>query len=111
MLRVKNRCNRKIVLLGVLLSFLALTSYFTEVKATIDGWYDRYYYTQTIPVGMFYYHQFRHDGAISGSAWIVSSNGQAVLAYLWQAPWLFVTVTNKDTKPVTVTWVESFFVV
>ncbi len=111
MLKVKGSFKKRILLLGVMLSFFAVSSYFIEVEATIDGWYDRYYYTQTIPNGYMYYHQFRHEGAISGSAWIVSMDGNAILAYQWNAPWLFVTVTNKDTRPVTVTWCESFYVV
>ena len=95
-----------LVLLGVL-SCLAPP----KVNAMPLGWWDRRTYTQTIPVGQGLFHQFQHQGAIYADAYIVSSNGKASLTYLWNQPWLYVSIVNTDTKPVTVTWVEEFYVV
>ena len=99
-----------VILSGMFLTVLVLTSSNFGVAATTTGWWDKYTYTQTIPVGMFYYHQHQHNGALYGSARIVSTTGKAVLAYQWSEPWLFVTITNKDTVPITVTWEEKFYV-
>lgn len=101
----------RIVGIGVYL--LAIWSFLTppQVSAMPLGWWDRYTYTDTIPVGQGLYHQYQHQGAISASAHLVSSNGKASLTYQWNQPWLYVSIVNTDTKPVTVTWEEVFYVV
>lgn len=96
--------------LGLLFALFALTSSLAQASAKPMGWWERHTYTYTIPVGMMYYHQYRHEGAIYADAYITSKNGAAALTYRWSAPWLFVSIVNQDSVPVTVTWVEEFYV-
>jgi hypothetical protein len=81
------------------------------VKSTTLGYWERHTYTQTIGVGEGYYHQYYHEGAIDASARLISTTGNVDFYYRWDAPWLRVWITNKDSKSVTVQWEESFYVV
>ncbi len=99
----------KIVIIGLYL--MAMLSFVAPAGAMPLGWWEKHTYTQTIAVGNGLYHQYRHNGAISASAHIISSDGKCGLTYQWNQPWLFVSIVNADTKPVTVTWEEDFYVV
>jgi len=102
--------ERKIFLIGVLLLFATFAPFLVKADVHPQVWMERHVYTQTIPVGMMYYHQYRHEGAIAASAHLLSSTGSAALTYQWNAPWLFVCIVNQDSKPVTVRWEEDFWV-
>jgi hypothetical protein len=101
----------RIVIIGLYL--LAIGSFVTplHVKASPLILWEKFIYQDTIPVGQGLYHQHELEGAESASAHIVSSNGKASLTYQWNYPWLYVSIVNMDTKPVTVTWEEDFYVV
>ena len=106
----KEMAALRIVLFGLYL--MAVLSFIAPpVKAMPLGWWERHTYTQTIAVGKGLFHQYQHQGAISASAHIVSSNGLVSLTCQWNQPWLFVWIINGDSKPVTVTWEEDFYVV
>jgi hypothetical protein len=100
----------RIVLVG--LYILAVMSFVAPpVTAKPLGYWEKHTYTRTIAEGNGLLHQFQHQGAISASAHIVSSDGKVNLTYQWNQPWLFVSIVNTDTKAVTVTWEEDFWVV
>ena len=101
---------RSRILIGALVLFAAVGPFLVKADVHPQVWMERHVYTQTIQVGMMYYHQYKHEGAIAASAHLLSSNGDAILAYQWNAPWLFVTIVNRDSKPVTVRWEEDFWV-
>lgn len=102
--------GKRLVALGSFFALFALTASLAQATAKPLGWWDRKTYTYTIPVGCMYYHQFKHEGATYADAYITSSDGEAALTYWWNAPWLYVSIVNLDSFPVTVTWVEEFYV-
>ena len=102
--------ERKIFLIGVLLLFAAFAPFLVEADVKPQVWMERHFYTRTIGVGMMLYHQYKHEGALAGYAYLISSTGSAALTNQWNAPWLFVCIVNTDSKPVTVTWEEDFWV-
>jgi hypothetical protein len=101
---------RSRVLIGALVLFAAIGPFLVKADVHPQVWMERHVYTRTIGVGMMYYHQYKHEGALAGYAYLISSTGSAALTYQWRAPWLFVCIVNQDSKPITVTWEEDFWV-
>ena len=106
----KNNLIKDIWMTTFLIIVFVYTGVFL-VKGTTLGYWERHTYTETIDVGEGYYHQYYHEGAIDAFARLISSTGNVDFYYRWDAPWLRVWITNRDSKSVTVQWEESFYVV
>ena len=116
MMSSQNSPTKKAVIIryiAVGLCAMALWSFIAApiANASILGYYERHTYTNTITPGNGLYHQYRHEGAVSGSARLKSSTGPAYLTYQWNAPWLMVSIINGGPQTITVTWEETFYVV
>ena len=110
MFREKSVADRKIVLSLLIAAMVLFCSIGYLVEAKPLGVWETHRYSGTIPQGCLLYHQYRHEGASSGSSRLISSTGSATLAYIWQAPWLFTYINNNDNKEIFVVWEEYFYV-
>ncbi len=100
--------TKKIVLTALIV--LAIAIPFAQAKPRPLGWWEYYTHSETIAQGHGIYHQHKHEGALNGYGYIVSASGDYAFADNWDAPWLYVWITNEDTGSIDVTWRCYFYV-
>lgn len=105
----KIRRTRTVAYLFVLILFISLPT-FASAKPNTRGYYEYYPHTEQIPPETELYHRHKHEGAIHGYAYLVSSTGDVHFSYYWDAPYLRVFIENLEDYTVTVTWKCCFYV-
>lgn len=103
--------KRKSVYFGLIsLVILTLVLSTQPLHAKTRGYWETYTHTKTIKWGEGLYHIHKHEGALSGYAYVQSSTGSYSFEYDWDEPNLHVWISNTDNEDITVTFKCKFYV-